>query len=791
MLKNYFIVALRTLSKNRVFTIINIIGLGLALAVCIVAFFNHMFNYEFDRNNENFDEIYRINSFRDMEGREQEYGSVPATLGLHLKKDIPGITHAARLTRSGSPVKEGDEVFPSQISYVDPEFLDIFTFRIIHGEKNSIESQGNVIISSTMANRLYGNDFPVGKALTIVNDRNAEFSYIVTGVFEELPQNSSFRIDILTHFDNFMKMWNVNDADWKFNVTAIFIQVPDKSHVPAINASLRNYVTVQNRAREDFKLNRWVLVPLKDVGANSRTTWNSGLYPSLHPAAVVSPPIMAIFILLIACFNFANTSIATFSKRLKEIGLRKTFGGQRSQLVQQFLFETMVICSLALLTAIALAQWLVPAYSSLWAYMSIELTFTRYPVFWLFLVLLLSATGFLSGVYPALYVSSFSPINVIKGTSGFKGTGRFSATLLTLQFTISVMALVLGVIFVSNARFQKTVDRGYDKDNLIFMPLPPENYVSFRNEIRGNPLIIAAEGTQHHVEWGKSRRPVKYGERQLEVDMLDVGPGYPSAIGLRLVEGRMFEEGRVDADRSAGSVLVNKIFVSGFDWTDPVGHTFTLYDTLKYTVIGVVDDFYTSGLWQKIEPTAVRLAQGDRYNNMAVRGNQQDLPAILEYLREKWKEQGTNYVFGGRLQEDIMKEEKDINGSIMKVNIFLALAAGILSLIGMYNMVSLDIIKRTREVGIRKIQGAPVPGIMFLMSRKFLIVLGLASLFGCIGGYYLSYSLMDSIWDYFVGIKAGMLIFSAMVLVTATVLTIILKIMKAATRNPTVCLRYE
>ncbi len=791
MFKNYLLVTFRNLFKNRIFTLINIIGLGIALSLCIVAFFNHMFNYEFDRNNVNFESIYRINSFRDMQGREQEYGSVPATLALQIKKDIPGIEKTARLARSGSPVKLGDNVFPTQISYVDPEFIDIFTFPLIHGDNESLKSQGNVFLSKKMAERLFGDQYPLGKMISIVNDKNKEFTYTVSAVFEDLPQNCSFRIDILTHFDNFMLMWDVNDADWKFNTTATFIKVQNKSQLSSISQSLKDYVEVQNRARQDFKINRWVLVPLDDVGDNSRNTWNSGLFPALHPAAVVSPPIMAIFILLIACFNFANTSIATFSKRLKEIGLRKTFGGQRRQLVTQFMFETFVICILSLFVGIAFAQWLVPAYSNLWSYMSIELTFTEYPMFWLFLVSLLAITGFMAGVYPALYVSSFNPVSVIKGSSGFKGTGRFSAVLLSLQFTISVMALVMGVIFAKNAQFQRTIDRGYDNENIIVMPLPPENYSSFRNEVLSNPMVISAEGTKEHIEWGTYRRPVKDEDKQLEVDFMDVGPGYPSTMGLKLVDGRLFDEARAGADRTNGSVIVNRTLIKGFGWDQALGKTFTLYDTTEFTVIGVVEDFYTNGLWEKIEPTVLKLTPGERYFTMAIRGEPEDLPSILEFMKTRWKEQGTNFVFGGRVQNELMNEEREINRSIMKINIFLALAATILSLIGMYNMVSLDVIKRTKEIGIRKVQGAPVPLIMFLVSRKFLVVLLIASLIGCFGGYYMSVMLLDSIWDYFINIKAWMLILSASILIAGTVGTIIFKIASAAMKNPVVSLRYE
>ena len=791
MFKNYLLVTFRNLLKNRVFTLINILGLGISLSVCIVAFFNHMFNYEFDRNNVNFDKIYRVNSFRDMEGREQEYGIVPATLGLEVKKDIPGIEKAARLIHTGSPVKVGLDVFPTEVSFIEPEFLDIFTFPILVGDKKSIENQANVLVSSTMASRLYGKEYPIGKSLAIVNDKNKEFTFTVGGVFADLPLNSSFRIDILSHFDNFKLMWEWNDADWKNTVNCLFIQVPDKSRLSSITQSLKNYISVQNKARLDFKMTRFSLVPLKEVGSNSRTTWSSGLFPSLHPAALYSPPIMALFILLIACFNFANTSIATFSKRLKEIGLRKTFGGQRSQLVTQFMIETLIICFLALLVAIILAEFLVPAYSSLWSYMKIELTFSRYLFFWVFLILLLLFTGFMAGVYPAMYISSFSPVNVLKADSPFSGAGKLSSVLLALQFSISVMALVMGLVFSKNAVYQRTLDLGYDRDKLIVIPVVQDLSTSFKNEILTNPKIISAAGTRNHIGWGSYSRPIKDAVKQLEVDVMDIGPEYASTMGLRLVEGRLFDKLREDADRANKSIVINQKMVKDFGWKTPIGMTVTLYDTTRLTVVGVVKDFYVRGLWQKINPTILRLSSNDQYGVLVVRAEPENLPAVLDYLSLKWKNQATNFVFGGRFQEDTMQEEKTINNSILKVNVFLAVVATLLSLIGMYNLVSLDIIRRTKEIGIRKIQGAPVPLIMYLVSRKFLVVLVIASLIGCAGGYYMSNMLMDSIWDYFVPIKAGILVLSAAIMFVATILTIIYKILKAALRNPVDSLRYE
>jgi ABC-type antimicrobial peptide transport system permease subunit len=400
-------------------------------------------------------------------------------------------------------------------------------------------------------------------------------------------------------------------------------------------------------------------------------------------------------------------------------------------------------------------------------------------------------TGFIAGVYPAIHVSSFSPVNIMKGGNLFKSSGNLSSVLLTMQFAISVMALVMGIVFARNAEYQRTLDLGYDRDKLIIVPVNGELFTSFRNEIISNPKIISAEGTMNHLGWGSYRRPVKDADKQLEVDVMDVGPGYAETMGLRLIEGRLFDKNRVTADRENNSIIVNQKLVKDFGWNEGTGKTITLYDTTTLRIIGVLEDFYMSGVWEAIEPAMLRLSGSDQFNVLAVRANPEDLPGVLDFISEKWKSLGTNQIFGGRLQEDLMQEEKDINGSILKVNLFLAIVATMLSLIGMYNLVSLDIIRRTKEVGIRKIQGAPVTLLMFLLSKKFLVILLIASVLGCAGGYYMSVSLMDSIWDYFVSIGAGMLISSAMIMIIGTILTLSFKITRAAMKNPVESLRYE
>ena len=326
---------------------------------------------------------------------------------------------------------------------------------------------------------------------------------------------------------------------------------------------------------------------------------------------------------------------------------------------------------------------------------------------------------------------------------------------------------------------------------IIVVPVPQDNYDSYRTEILSNPKVISAEGTQNHIGFGGYRRPIKDEAKQLEVDFLDIGPEYARIMGLHLAAGRLFDQQRVAADRSSGSIIVNQKLVDNFGWMNPIGHTVTLYDTTKFTVIGVVKDFYLRGVWQKVEPAVLKLSNSDKFGIVTVRAKPEDLPGVLEDVNLKWKKMGINDIFGGMLQEDTMREGKDINGSIMKVNIFLAITAALLSLIGMYNLVSLDIIRRTKEMGIRKINGAPVPLMMYLNSKKFLIVLGIASVFGCAGGYYMSLKLMDSIWDYFVDISAGTLLVAAAIMFFATLLTIIFKIGKAALRNPVDLFRYE
>jgi len=585
-------------------------------------------------------------------------------------------------------------------------------------------------------------------------------------------------------------MWHVEDVNWSQFARVLFLQVPDPEDVPLIKQDLDQYVAVQNSANESFTITGFNIIPMKEVNKRSRDTWNNSLYPGLHPAAVLAPMIMALMMLLIASFNFANTAIASAGKRLMEIGIRKMSGGTRRQLLIQFLIENYIICFLALLVGIAGATILVPAYGSMWEYMKLTLSFSQYPGFWIFLVLLLLFTGFVAGAYPALYISSFKPLKILQSRTRLGKGGPLAKILLGFQFTISVLSIVSGIIFSMNAMYQEKADLGYARKELIVVPIQPKNFTAYFEAIEKDPRIKAVAGTQEHIGFGWYLRTVEDENQEREVDVMDVGPRYLQTMGLTVLDGRVFDPDRVEADRGK-SIVVNQNMVDAFGWENPVGRKVRVNDTIQYEIIGVVKDFFANGMWAKIEPMMLKLPDSDVYRTLAVRANSEDLPGVLDHLRETWVKMIPNYPFDGMYQEDTLQEEKAINRSIKQIYIFLAIVATILSMIGLYTLVSLSILNRTKEIGIRKVMGSPVLRIWLVLSKGFLINLAISSLIGCVGGYYLSLMMLDSIWDYWLDFTPGIYIYSVLIILAATAATITGKVYQAALQNPVNCLRYE
>jgi len=271
---------------------------------------------------------------------------------------------------------------------------------------------------------------------------------------------------------------------------------------------------------------------------------------------------------------------------------------------------------------------------------------------------------------------------------------------------------------------------------------------------------------------------------------MDVGPDYLQTMGLTVLEGRIFNKERADADRGR-SVVINQMMVDAFGWENPVGKQIYQDDTIQFEVIGVVKDFFLNGMWTKIEPTLMKLPPNENYYSMAIRAEAENLPVVLENLRETWKELYPNYPFTGRYQEDTLEEAKNINRSIKQLYIFLAIAATLLSMTGLYTLVSLSILNRTKEVGIRKVMGAPVPNIFVVLSKGFLINLAISSIIGCIGGYYLSEMMLASIWEQYLDFTPDIYIYSVLIILVVTTATIAGKIYQAAMRNAVTCLRYE
>ena len=789
MFKNYIKILFRNITKNIVYVLINTIGLGLALTVCIVAYLNYKFDVDFDSIHEKKDRIFRIEHSRLNQGNSELLARTPSPLGPTIADNIGSVEKVVRigmdLLENIQLFKVGENEIYKRLIYADQDIFDVFTFPLIAGHKNSFRDK-NIFITERLARILFGDQNPMGNIIEVSGSL-----YTIGGILKDHPLNSSFHFDAVAPIHHWFKINQIDESNWDYFLESTFILVNDQVQAQTTEESLQQFVPVINNARKGKQqVERLYLAPFKDMAHHKRDGTKDKFRKSLHPALVIPPLIAAACILLIACFNFINITIAIAGQRLKEIGIRKVVGGNKRQLVLQFMSENLLMSFIALIFAVIFAGFLVPSYSNMWDFMNLSFSITQDPHLLLFLIVLLIITAILSGAYPAYYISSFSTANIFRDKLKLGGNNIFSKIILTIQFGISVLALFTGITLIQNANYQKRFDLGYDGEHLIEVWIDKSYSKVYKNAIRnyhGIESICKPISRPFFKD-----RSIKYNgiERQAVINYL--GMETFNTMGLRLFEGRSFELQSRKTDEKS-SIMVNKKFIEEFGLKEPVGKIVKMNDTIPLRIIGVIDNLLEDGVWSTgVYPSFYRLSNDDNQStNLLIRTAPENRPEIYQYLENEWNKLVPDLPFLGIEGDIYMLAAQDINKNIFNISIFLIIIATLLTAAGLYSQVSLCISRRTKEIGIRKIFGASIPTIIKILSGEFLAILSISSIIGLVAGYFANIALLDKIWEYFTEVTTGTFIIPVLLIFTISIITIYGKVYYAATRNPVHSLRHE
>ncbi len=801
MIKNYLLITLRSMMKNKLFILINVFGMGIAIACCITAYLNWDFSNSWDNVHVKADKVYRVQFWREFQGKRDRYGIAPMPLAGLINQNIKDVDKTVRYMSSYCDVRIGEEIFGDQMAYADSAFFDFFTYELKSGSFANFHDKGKVFISDELARKYFNKEDVTGQFLTQIvlgKDgvrRPKEFE--IGGVFKKPRQNTSFGFDMITLFDNF---YDVNldpeftETNWKRWAHVLFLKIEDPALVASVTKQLQQYVEPQNKVREDFKVGEYYLENfngmMKRNRANPRLD-SDYLGGGIPEEAVLVPSIMAILLLLLACFNFTNTSIAISSRRLKEIGVRKVMGGMRSQLVAQFMGENLILCILGLAAGLLMAEWLVPTYDSLWPWLELHLSYSENIGFLGFIFMLLIATAFIAGSYPSFYITSFEPVSILKGKAKFGGTNWFTRILLGGQFLISLLMIIMSFAFYQNGKYQKEYDLGFATHGVISTWVNNEGaFNTYRDALSTNTDIELIAGTRHHVANAWYNDPVKFESVEREVDIMDVGDNYFETMDMTLIAGRKFQKDS-ETDRKE-SVLVTEELVKQFGWTDnPIGKRLVWMDTVQLYVVGVVKNIYARALWAPIQPMMIRYTSPDKYQQLVVKMEPKKIAQVNEYMEKKWKEVFPNTQYNGQMIDSELQETNDINNNIVTMFGFLGFFGALMTGIGLYTLVSLNIVKKMKEIGIRKVLGASVANIAGVINFEFVVNLGIATILGGTLGYFATDWLMHSIWEYYKSLGAVSLAISVLSMVLIAIMAVGYKTISTASLNPTKTLRDE
>lgn len=784
---NYFLTTFRSLRRNSFYVMANLLSLGVAFALMIIGYFNFEFNHSFNQFFPDAERIYKINSTRLDFDDDAGMGITP----LPLKTSVSTAFRDLEISRYESEaviVRKNDELIRQRAAYVDKAFLEMLPFPSITGQSIYLRDKSQVLLTKATALAMFDRTTVEGETL-VLQRPSGEKSYVIRGVLDKFPENISFRFDLVFLFDDYLDRSGLESQDWTSWVDATFIRIEDNGPTKEdILAHLNQDLDLQNQHNDGREVAAYRLDGLLEWPLFESQLYQSSFVGVLHPASVLGTISSAVFVLLLACFNFINISISLSGQRLKEIAMRKVLGSSKRSIVQQFLYENMILVIVSIALSIGIAYWLIPGYNALFDYNIVQFDFLNWQPFVIFSSVLFLLVILMAGGYPAWYVSRFSSLQIFRDKVRLGGRGRLLGLLIGLQFMICFYNVFSLLIFVENAGFQESMDRGYQVENLLNVPVEDHAQMELlMKSLDDTPGIASYGGTQQLIGFHTEARLIRYNGIDHETETLAVGENYLETIKARLIKGRTFREGSQDMK----SVVINELMEQKLGG-DVLGKNMLLEgETLK--VVGVVEDFNlkTILLDNVIKPAVIRRAAEENMSYLSIVSHGQSGTELKTTLEQIWYTLFPDKLYRGFLQERVIRPLKQTNHIVISINSFVAIVAIFISILGLYATVSLSISRRIKELGIRKVLGATAWQIAYTLNYRILLILGVASVLGLSGGYLFISNLLDIIYAYHISIDVRHFVFPVILILLIVLASVGWKIGNSVKENPVKQLRAE
>ncbi|WP_028523030.1 ABC transporter permease [Runella limosa] len=785
MIRNYFTIAFRNLLKNKVYSFINIMGLALGMACSLMIMLWVQDEINMDGFHANGARLYRVMENQYYSGKIETYASTPGILAENITKDIPEIEMASQFLWEEQPLFTVGNTFDKEKGrYVQGDFLRLFSFPLEKGDaKTALKRPDGVVISKKLAQKYFPNQDPIGKIIKVDN----KDAVMVTGVLKELPKNNSIQFDFLMSYDRWQKT-NAWSKEWGNNGPRCYVLLAKNASLAKVNAKIKGYIKTKNK---DSNVELF-LQSFPESYLYSK--WDSGKQDGGRIEYVRIFSIVAIVILLIACINFMNLATARSVKRAKEVGVRKVIGAVKGVLVGQFMGEAILITSLSLLISIVLVFLLLPTFNLL-TEKELTLNFTD-PRILATLLGLTVFTGLVAGSYPALFMSSLNPVVVLKGSLKFKPSATyFRKGLVVFQFALSIMLIVGMVIVHEQLDYLQTKNSGYDRENLVYMPLEGDlqtNFSSFKQELQRQPGIKHVTLSQANpLEVGSSTQGVTWPGKDTTQLLLfaqnAISYDYIQTMGIRLVGGRDFGE---QYGMDTTNYIINEASAKKMGYKDPVGKEMTMWGR-KGTIVGLMKDFHYNSLHSTIEPLILRLQpKTENWGVVIVRAEAGKTKDALANLEKTFKKFNPSFPFKYSFTDQEYAKQYKSEQVVNQLSNFFAFLAIFISCLGLFGLAAFTAEQRTKEIGVRKVLGASVTNLVGMLSAEFIKLVLVATFIAFPIAWYFLKGWLEK-YAYRIEIEWWYFALAAIVAVFIALLTVSSQAIRAALMNPVKSLKTD